>query len=40
LLGLHCNKNATPLVEGGASFTIKPTSLTALSLYHELGQDP
>src|SRR5215213_5198013 len=28
LLGLHCNKNAAPLVEGGASFTIKPTSST------------
>src|SRR5215203_5539817 len=27
-LGLHCNKNAAPLVEGGASFTIKPTSFT------------
>src|ERR671920_2528949 len=27
LLGLHCNKNAAPLVEGGPSLTIKPTSL-------------
>jgi hypothetical protein len=26
-LGLHCNKKAAPLVEGGASLTIKPTSV-------------
>jgi hypothetical protein len=38
LLGLHCNKNAAPLIEGGASLTIKPTSLTTFLLYHELGR--
>src|SRR5215218_1715701 len=39
-LGLHCNKNAAPLVEGGSSFTIKPTSSTAFLLYHEQGRSP
>ncbi|HEX2738806.1 MAG TPA: hypothetical protein VHM69_00055, partial [Rubrobacter sp.] len=37
-LGLHRNKKATPLVEGGASVTIKPTSSTAPLLYHDLGR--
>jgi hypothetical protein len=35
LLGLHRNKKAAPRVEGGASVTIKPTSSTALLVYHE-----
>jgi integrase len=39
-LGLHRNKKTAPLVEGGASVTIKPTSLTASLLYHDLGRSP
>ncbi len=38
-LGLHCNKKAAPLVEGGASVTIKPTSLNPMLLYHIRGRD-
>jgi hypothetical protein len=41
LLGLHCNKKAAPLVEGGASHSPKnPHLSTAFLLYHDWGRNP
>ena len=38
--GLHRNKKAAPLVEGGASVTIKPTSSTTLLTIPQSGRNP